>query len=147
LVPPAFAGVALAVADFVPVALVAAVVALVAGALAAFVVLGAAFFAVGFAAAASVVALAGARLAAAVTAAFFAGADLAGTALATVGVSASGSPRGPPGFSAFVATCAGIVLFAAFRTASVRSAMAFPHMQNGRTAGRRALQGWQEYGT
>jgi hypothetical protein len=50
-------------------------------------------------------------------------------------------------FSVFVALCAGMALFEAFRTEPVRSAIAIPHIQNGRTAGRRALRGWQEYGT
>jgi hypothetical protein len=38
-------------------------------------------------------------------------------------------------------------LSAAFRTASARSAMVIPHMQNGRKAGRLALRRRQEYGT
>ena len=50
-------------------------------------------------------------------------------------------------FSVFVALCAGMAFFGAFRTEPVRSAIAIPQIQNGRTAGRRALRGWQEYGT
>jgi hypothetical protein len=45
------------------------------------------------------------------------------------------------------AVCAGMPLSAAFRTASARSAMVIPHMQNGRKAGRLALRRRQEYGT
>src|SRR5262249_12928295 len=50
-------------------------------------------------------------------------------------------------FSVFVALCAGMAFLGAFRTEPVRRAIATPQIQNERTAGRRALRGWQEYGT
>src|SRR5690606_18573651 len=43
-----------------------------------------------------------------------------------------------PALTPFVVVCAGMASFEAFRTAPARSAMAVPHIQNGRTAGSRA---------